>query len=58
MKYESSVTYHSKAMARQTDRPKTICPISIDAGAERNKCRCLDILKLRSYHLKLLKILR
>ena len=46
VKYESSIAYHSKAMAnvevfadkqtqmdRQTDGPKTICPRSIDAGA-------------------------
>ena len=48
MKYESSITYHLKAMASvkaftdkqtdnrtdgQTDRPKTICPLSMDAGA-------------------------
>ena len=40
MKYEISITYHSKAMAnvkdfadRQTDGPKTICPQSIDTGA-------------------------
>ena len=45
MKYESSITYHLKAIANvkflltnkladgQTDRPKTICPRPIDAGA-------------------------
>ena len=39
-KCESSITYHSKATAnvkvfadKQTDRPKTICCRSIDAGA-------------------------
>ena len=47
VKYKSSITYHSKAMAkvkvfcrqtnrktdRQTERQKTICSRSIDAGA-------------------------
>jgi hypothetical protein len=40
MKYESPITYHSKDMVnvkvfadRQTDRPKTICPLSFDTGA-------------------------
>ena len=47
MKYESSVTYHSKAMAnvqvfcgqtnRQMDGPKTIFPRSIDAGGHKNE---------------------
>ena len=38
MKYESCMTYHSKVMANvnffcgQTDKAKTICPRSIDAG--------------------------
>jgi hypothetical protein len=39
MKYQSSITYHSKDMAnvkvfadRQTNRPKTICPQSFDTG--------------------------
>ena len=43
MKYESFITYHSKAMVNvkvfadkqtdgQIDRPKTICPISVDVA--------------------------
>ena len=40
MKYEGPNSYQSKAMAnvkvfvnKQTDKPKNICPQSIDAGA-------------------------
>ena len=51
-KYESSITYHSKAMAicksfwgqtngldKQTDRQKTICPQSNEAGIKICKTR-------------------
>ena len=51
MKYESSITYHSKTMAnvqvfadKQTDRPKTVCPQSIDARHE-NVCK-LEMLSM------------
>ena len=53
MKYKSSITYHSKAMADvkvfagtdgQTDRPKTICPRSINE-------RGIKLLKINSIYL-------
>ena len=45
VKYESSITYHSKAIAsvkkvfvdKQMDRPKTICPQSINAISSEGK---------------------
>ena len=49
MKYESSITYHPKAVAKikvfadkQRDRPKTICPQSINGGAYKRGENCVQ----------------
>ena len=58
VKYESPITYQSKAMAnvkvfadKHTDRPNTICPRSIDAVAYKRQyaLQCSAILTTTIY---------